>query len=790
MILNDNPKRLCVYFIYDKDGIIDDYIIYQIKDLKKNVSFLHCVINGNLTDEGKEKLEAVADEVFERENKGNDIGAYKAALEHMGWDMIGEYDEIVLMNNTCFGPVYPFEEVFNWAKEQDVELWGLTHGEKIDWLGTDNYLHFNKRKKHIQSYFLAFRKPLVGNRFLTNFFREIPDDASYIMSVCVFEYAFPGYFEQHGYKSAVYCDDRKNTNYPLLHRPVLLLKEYRMPLFKKRSFFHHYTDVMNNTGGEATYELINFIEEETDYDMSMVWKSVLRITSLSDLVRCAQLNRVLSSKAVIGGSLCAAKIGVVYHAFYEDLFDESIAYLRNFPKGTEYLISTGSEKNRNILQNKLKIKNIDATVTVVENRGRDASALLVGAIDFIKKFDLICFAHDKKAANIYPETVGHSWFNKLNQNMFATKEYVINVINTFVNEKNLGIAFPSPPNHQSYSYSIGNGWMGNFRNTQKLLSDFGIDVKINEHTLCVAPLGTCFWFRPGALKKLFAGYDGKGWEYEDFPTETDNCDRTILNSIEHSYAYFAQDAGYYPVYLYNSEFAAIELTNLEFFKSGSEEMREWTEKLALNSIGIATESKSAVEITEQQNQKINEQANLIEQLNREIGKQTNEIEHLNLKIEQLENETGQKNLEIDRQANEIGQKNLEIDRQANEIEQNNLKINELTNAVEQNALIIDRQANEIGLQQLKINEQTDAIEHQNFRLSEHFNIFEQYKTQIQKLTFELNENNERMNLMRQQIEHQNAEIDSLYHSKSWRITAQLRKVFSFIRSLLKGRPQA
>ena len=47
MILNNSAKRACIYFIYDKDGIIDDYILYQLRDLRENVSFIHCVINGN-----------------------------------------------------------------------------------------------------------------------------------------------------------------------------------------------------------------------------------------------------------------------------------------------------------------------------------------------------------------------------------------------------------------------------------------------------------------------------------------------------------------------------------------------------------------------------------------------------------------------------------------------------------------------------------------------------------------------------------------------------------------------
>lgn len=593
MILRAEAKRICVYFIYDKDGIIDDYIIYQLKDLKENVTFLHCVINGTLTSAGKARLAAVADEVYERENKGNDIGAYKAALEYIGWDQIEKYDEFVLMNNTCFGPVYPFREAFDWAKKQDIALWGLTYDTKTDWLGTTNYLHYNKAKKHIQSYFLAFRKPLVGSQLLREFFREIPEDTTYIMSGCTFEYAFPGYFEEYGYKSAVYCDGEEDFNYPLLHNPVHLLRTYRMPLFKKRSFFHHYNDVLNNSCGEATYELIRFLETETDYDLAMVWESLLRTASLSDLVRCAQLNRVLSSRMATGGAGHGLRVGVVYHAFYEDLFDESLAYFHNFPAGTKFLITTDTAAKKDALQRRLGKMGIDAKVVIVGNRGRDISALLVGAADFITGFDLICFAHDKKTSQIKPSAVGRSWFYKLNQNMFATKEYVANVIATFEKEKYLGIAFPSPPNHHSYAYSVGSGWLWNFQNTSKLLRDFGVNVKMNEHTLCVAPLGTCFWFRPAALKKLFEGYGGQGWRYEDFPREPNRYDQTILHAIERSYAYFAQGAGYYPAYLYNSEFAAIELTNLEFCKVGSGEMRAWTEKLAMDAIGMGAESKAA-----------------------------------------------------------------------------------------------------------------------------------------------------------------------------------------------------
>jgi rhamnosyltransferase len=588
MILSDNPKRVCIYSIYDKDGIIDDYIVYQLSDLRENVVFLYCVVNGKLTPDGRKKLESVSDEVYVRENKGNDIGAYKAAIEYIGRGKLSTFDELVLMNSTCFGPVYHFKECFIWAAARDIDFWGLTWDIKTDWPGTNDYLHYDNRSAHIQPYFLVIRKSLLGLgcRFLTDLFDEVPNECGHIQSDYIFKCAYPDYFEDKGYKGEVYCDDGDDCNYPLLHSPVRLLRDKRMPIFKKCSFFHHYTNVLNNTAGEATVCLIRFIEKETDYNMNLVWESILRTSSLSDIVRCAQLNRVLPRDIRVNRKNAGGlKVGLVYHAHYEDLFDEDISYILNFPSGTDVLITTNTEEKKSLLDEKLQKSGCKGKVAVIENCGRDVSSLLVGAAGFVFDYDLICFAHDKKSTQVAPYSVGRSWAWKINENMFASEEYVQNVIDLFASEERLGIAFPPYPNHSVYAYSIGNGWTGNFKNTERLLNDFGVNVKINEHALCVAPLGTCFWFRPKALKKLFAGYNGKGWSYKDFPREPNRTDQTILHAIERAYAYFAQDAGYYPVFLYNDKFTEIELTNLEFNKTGSSEMRAWVEALAMEAVG-------------------------------------------------------------------------------------------------------------------------------------------------------------------------------------------------------------
>ena len=80
----------------------------------------------------------------------------------------------------------------------------------------------------------------------------------------------------------------------------------------------------------------------------------------------------------------------------------------------------------------------------------------------------------------------------------------------------------------------------------------------------VAPLGTMFWFRPAALKPLYA----KDWNYEDFPPEPNKIDGTLLHAIERIYPFVAQEAGYYPAIGMTDKFAAIEYNNLRYYLRG------------------------------------------------------------------------------------------------------------------------------------------------------------------------------------------------------------------------------
>ncbi len=102
----EGGRRLVVYTIYDRRGGIDDYVVHALEGLRPHSARIVAVVNGDLTPSGRARLEPVVDEVIVRENSGFDIGAQRHALHHLR-EELSRYDEIVLTNDTWFGPVRP-----------------------------------------------------------------------------------------------------------------------------------------------------------------------------------------------------------------------------------------------------------------------------------------------------------------------------------------------------------------------------------------------------------------------------------------------------------------------------------------------------------------------------------------------------------------------------------------------------------------------------------------------------------------------------------------------------------
>lgn len=582
MELNKSNLRLGIFFFYDKDGIVDSYVKYLLDGIKNSLDRLVIVCNSKLSTEGYRIFSQFTSELIVRENVGLDVGAYKEAMYHVGWDKLAEYDEVVIFNHTIMGPVYPFEEMFASMNKRKLDFWGITkYGEEcFDPFGYNPYGYI---PEHIQSHFMVFRKSLLKSEDFQKYWKDMPEVNSYDESVGYFESVFTKKFSDKGYKWDVYVntdDYRDITTYPLIFFAKDLIKDKRCPIFKRRMFFQPYTYVVTNTVGQGAVELLNYLRKTKLYDIDMIWENLLRTCNQADLEKNMQLQYILPSDIApeerVRRGLKNQRIALVMHLYFEDLVESSFSYAESMPAETDIYITTNTEAKKKCIVEKFKdshCRNVD--VRVIENRGRDVSSILVGVKDVIMNYDIACFVHDKKTAQLKPGSVGEGFAYKCFENTLHNNKFVLNVINCFLENPRLGMLVPPVPNHGDFFPTLGMEWSMNFENTEKLARSLGIQVPMDHSKEPIAPLGTFFWFRPKAFKPLF----DHNWEYSEFPQEPNGIDGTLLHAIERVYPFAVQQAGYYPAKVMVDKFASIEINNLEYY------VREYNRALLNNNMG-------------------------------------------------------------------------------------------------------------------------------------------------------------------------------------------------------------
>ena len=555
-------RRVGIFVFYDKDGIVDEYIPYLLDDLIKNFQEFLIVCNGSVNEEGKKIFQKYTSHILIRKNVGFDIWGYKAGIEYFGWNKLEEFDELVLMNDTVMGPIYPFAEMFSEMETRSLDFWGITRHYKVN--ENPYNCKYGYLPEHIQSYFIAVRNKMLMSDPFIDYWSKLPTLETYEQAVGMHEAVFTKYFSDLGYKWDTYVDtnDMKERHcQPLMAFPRELIEKKSCPVFKKRVFFQDYDWVIYNTVGQGTLELYNYLKEKTEFPVEYILDNLLRTRNMAELYRCFHWNYVLPSTYKLYDEKITVKVGVIAYVYYPDMMESMVEYLLNLPDEIDiYLYTSSDEKKQKLselcLQKKLSYQNI----MVVPNRGRDMGSLLIGASEIIPNYDIWGFVHDKKSGHLKPATIGEGFFVKEMENMVGSQAFVFNVLGTFLKNPRLGILSPIKPNHGDFYNGIGKEWGENYDIAKKLAGELSISVPMNDELPPIAPLGDYFWFRTNALLRLW----DKKWNYDDFPEEPIGLDGTVLHAIERIYPFIAQQSGYYSGYMVSDEFFKIEYTNLDY----------------------------------------------------------------------------------------------------------------------------------------------------------------------------------------------------------------------------------
>lgn len=552
--LAEDARRAVVYVIYDRRGGVDEYVLHALRGLRHDAEHILAVVNGELTDEARTRLEGVTDDILVRANEGFDIWAHKAGLEHLG-DRVAQFDEIILTNDTWFGPVRPYKPVLDRMAGEAVHFWGMTDNVRMKNPETGH----GRVPDHLQSFWIAVRREMFLSAEWKQYWEDLPPMAGYFDAVLRHEVVFTQHFVDAGFvAAAAFPASRYPTKHPALFNADLLIAD-GCPLVKRRVFFHWppYLDRHAIIGRWLVEQMASY-----DYPVDYMYENLARNVAPKDLNVDLGLNNVLSDVADGYDPDSPLRVVVVLHIFYVDMTDEMLDRADTLPGAYDLVITTQDEARaqeiRRIVDRRPDVRG-DVQVRIVDsNDGRDQSAFLVGCRDILLDggYDLVVKLHSKKT----PQdgfNVGRAFKDQQFLNLLPNSGYTANVLGLFQREAGLGIVYP-PMVHIGYP-TMGRAWWANKPNFEILAKEMDIRVPLDDISP-LAPYGSMFIARPEALR-ILVEHD---WAYADFGGAEAYQDGGLAHVLERMPSYAAAERGYHTRTIMNADYTAVSYSTLEF----------------------------------------------------------------------------------------------------------------------------------------------------------------------------------------------------------------------------------
>jgi rhamnosyltransferase len=550
-------RRIIFYLLWDARGHVDDYVLYKLERLRPLAEHIFVVVNGQLTDEGRAKLEGLVDTIWLRPNVGFDVWGYKEALSEFGEERLAEFDELILMNYTWFGPVNPFEPVFERMDRAPVHFWGMTeHGK----LRPNPFTRTGVLHSHIQSHWIAVRKSMFQSDLWRTYWDEMPPIVSYTDSILSHESKFTHHFSSAGFEYEVAFPQRNySTWHPAFFDAEALLDD-GCPALKRRPFFHDPLLI-----DRQAIVPRRFVEKASQlgYPTELIWQNISKSSQPKVVNTNSAMLEIMPDVDISYDETKPLRLAVIVHIYYPELTRELFAYAANLPSEYDVYVTTDTKAKGEVirtivdeldqpLMRKLDIRCLPS------NRGRDMGAFFVGCRDVIRSddYDVILKIHSKKTVQ---EGMNAGEFFRRHQimNLLNSRGYAANLIALFQREPGLGLAY-APTIHIGYPV-LGRGWFANKEATKKMAKKLGISVPFDDPSP-LAPYGCMFAFRPEALRLM----TDQELTYKDYPSPKEHIDGSIAHAQERLFSYAAAELGYHTKTVATARYAAISHTSLEY----------------------------------------------------------------------------------------------------------------------------------------------------------------------------------------------------------------------------------
>ncbi len=244
-------KRVAVFAGFRYDGKISDAQIYYIKELKKVCDDIVFISDCPVFESEITKIKDLVSYCYFSRHGLYDFGSYKIGYEYLkekGY--LEDTEELILCNDSCYGPVYPFEKYFNGIDKSDLDFWGISTNIKP--------------RRHIQSFFYVFKKQVFQSEAFKSFMNNIKKEKSVQDVINNYEIPFTTTLENSGFKGGSILPE---FVYGILNQlnktlyPMIMLETFECPLVKVKVFNNGFFDMVRDKPA-AVLNFINSVNPE------------------------------------------------------------------------------------------------------------------------------------------------------------------------------------------------------------------------------------------------------------------------------------------------------------------------------------------------------------------------------------------------------------------------------------------------------------------------------------------------------------------------------------------------
>lgn len=224
-----NKKRLAVYAGYSSDGKIKDSQLYYLNGLKNVADNIIFVCDCQILPQELEKIKDIVSVCIFKHHGGYDFGSYKLGYKYaLDKGLLNNVDELILCNDSCYGPVFPFEKCFDSMKDTKCDFWGLVTNSNPK----------KRQPEHIQSFFMVLKSDVFNFDAFSRFMCRIKPQRKVKNVIKKYEIPFTNYLKKHGFSYAVFVPDEKFTygNINKTFYPLTLIRDFEVPLVKVKVF--------------------------------------------------------------------------------------------------------------------------------------------------------------------------------------------------------------------------------------------------------------------------------------------------------------------------------------------------------------------------------------------------------------------------------------------------------------------------------------------------------------------------------------------------------------------------